>query len=604
MKKLLLKSMLLLCALIAGSSSVWATKYTGTFNQITSASDFTTGYYVITGSGYDKALGTEINSNKRMPGQNVTISNNTITDPDETIVWYITRTSNTCTFQNVSNEKYLSQVSTTSGKGMGFSNTSVNITYSSYSSGFAFTLNGASNNIFKYNSSSDWFANYTGDYTSSMTRVDLFKLHEDETGESTTVTINSTGITNTNKFYGTAAGTLTAAVTVTSTSAAVAGATITWLSSNTSVATVGETTGVVTLVGEGSTTITASYAGETGVYQSASAKYELIVTNDNPNAVTLWSEDFSGYSEGDKPSGGTYNYVCVDGGTNTQIYEAVMAGGTSPELLVNKNGGSFSATIPLENIVGDMKLKFKSNAYAVTVSTSTTGISISGDNSFNTAGEHTVTFTGVTTAMTSVVITFAAGSSNVRIDDIVLKGSKVVPATITAAEYATFNSPYALDFSETGITVYTATDNETSVALNEIVSGKVPANTPIVLYKAGADGTAINVPVIASATAIEGTNDLNVSDGTTTLTNAYVLANKAQGVGFYPWGGTTLSAGKVYLQGTSAAREFLGFENGTTAIETVKTQKVDGQYYDLQGRMVSNPTKGLYIVNGKKVIIK
>ena len=176
-------------------------------------------------------------------------------------------------------------------------------------------------------------------------------------------------------------------------------------------------------------------------------------------------------------------------------------------------------------------------------------------------------------------------------------------ATITTAEYATFNSAYALDFSETGITAYTATDNGSSVTLNEITSGKVPANTPVVLYKDGADGTAINVPVISTAAAISGTNDLAVSTGID-VANMYVLANGSAGVGFYPWGGTNLSAGKVYLQATSSAREFLGFENGTTAIETVKTQKVDGKYYNLAGQLVTNPTKGLYIVNGKKVVIK
>ena len=47
--------------------------------------------------------------------------------------------------------------------------------------------------------------------------------------------------------------------------------------------------------------------------------------------------------------------------------------------------------------------------------------------------------------------------------------------------------------------------------------------------------------------------------------------------------------------------------DGTTAI--VSPEAVDGLttksvYYDLQGRRVANPSKGLYIVNGKKVIIK
>ena len=432
-----------------------------------------------------------------------------------------------------------------------------------------------------------------------QTDVCLYKKVVDENAVTTATTINADGITNTNKFFGTNAGTLTASVTYGSPATAVPGATVTWSSANTSVATVDASTGVVTLVGAGSTTITASYAGVANEYKSSSADYVLNVTDEDPNMVTLWSEDFSTSGYSDRSS--AYGYTT----TNSSGVQASdnYAGGDAPEMMV-KTDGTFSATIPLENILGNLKLVFKTNAKGIlTVSTTTDGVSISGTSEFSTKEEHTVTFTGITTSMTSIVIVFTAGSDNVRLDDIVLKGSKIVPATVSSAEYATFNSAYALDFSETGITAYTATDNGTSVALNEITTGKVPANTPVVLYKKNANGTAINVPVIASAPAIEGTNDLRVSTGTD-VANMYVLANGTNGVGFYPWGGTNLSAGKVYLQGTSAAREFLGFENGTTAIETVKTQKVDGKYYNLAGQLVANPTKGLYIVNGKKVIIK
>ena len=85
----------------------------------------------------------------------------------------------------------------------------------------------------------------------------------------------------------------------------------------------------------------------------------------------------------------------------------------------------------------------------------------------------------------------------------------------------------------------------------------------------------------------------------------YVLAMNPT-IGFYPWTGTNLSAGKIYLQGKDSygSRDFLGFEEGTTAVNIVKTQMADGQYYNLAGQRVSNPTKGLYILNGKKVIIK
>ena len=68
-----------------------------------------------------------------------------------------------------------------------------------------------------------------------------------------------------------------------------------------------------------------------------------------------------------------------------------------------------------------------------------------------------------------------------------------------------------------------------------------------------------------------------------------------------------MSPGKVYVEApSSSAREYLDFvfDNEATAIETVKTNKVDGQYYNLAGQRVANPTKGLYIVNGNKVIIK
>ena len=191
------------------------------------------------------------------------------------------------------------------------------------------------------------------------------------------------------------------------------------------------------------------------------------------------------------------------------------------------------------------------------------------------------------------------------IDEVELTG--VASAKITDAKYATYvNTTAPLDFSGTGITVYTATDNETSVSLNEVTSGQIPANTPVVLYKDDANGTAIDIPVITGAapSAPAGTNDLKVSTGTD-VENMYVLA-KNPTIGFYPWTGTNLSAGKIYLQGKDSygSRNFLGFEEGTTTVNIVKTQMVDGQYFNLAGQRVSNPTKGFYIVNGKKVIIK
>ena len=186
------------------------------------------------------------------------------------------------------------------------------------------------------------------------------------------------------------------------------------------------------------------------------------------------------------------------------------------------------------------------------------------------------------------------------------------PITITDAGYATLCSDKALDFSGTNITAYTATDGKTKVTLNEITSGKVPANTPVVLHNADADGTPVDVPVIASADAV-GDNDLAVvtdEEGKVGVANMFVLSKPAgKKVGFYVWEvGSTLNKGKVYLQGKASygSRSFLGFDDETTGIEAVdvntESTNVAREYYNLNGQRVTTPTKGLYIVNGKKVI--
>jgi len=192
--------------------------------------------------------------------------------------------------------------------------------------------------------------------------------------------------------------------------------------------------------------------------------------------------------------------------------------------------------------------------------------------------------------------------------------SVTVPVTITSAQYATFHSDYAVNFTGTGITAYTAEDGESSVKLNEITSGQVPAKTPVVLYKAGADGTAIDVPVIASAEAITGDNDLHVvgADGLTGAEGVYVLAKpENMEVGFYLWDSSvTLNAGKVYLKyiapGQGDARLFLPFSSDAQGISATlnNNETMNNVVFDLQGRRVAKPAKGLYIMNGRKVMVK
>ena len=84
--------------------------------------------------------------------------------------------------------------------------------------------------------------------------------------------------------------------------------------------------------------------------------------------------------------------------------------------------------------------------------------------------------------------------------------------------------------------------------------------------------------------------------------NTYVLQNQGEDVNFYKAiSGLTVNPFRAYLT-TAAAAARLTFDfNEATGIKTVKTTE-GTEVYNLQGVRVANPTKGLYIVNGKKVI--
>ena len=96
----------------------------------------------------------------------------------------------------------------------------------------------------------------------------------------------------------------------------------------------------------------------------------------------------------------------------------------------------------------------------------------------------------------------------------------------------------------------------------------------------------------------------------TAVTDDYAYILNTDGL-FHPANAGTIPAGKAYLLKTdvptSARSLSLVFDDETTGINTVKGSEfmVNGsEFFDLQGRKVAQPTKGLYIVNGKKVIIK
>ncbi len=180
-------------------------------------------------------------------------------------------------------------------------------------------------------------------------------------------------------------------------------------------------------------------------------------------------------------------------------------------------------------------------------------------------------------------------------------------ATITAAGYATW-VPTENVAAPTGVSAFIVTSTSTSnVVMEELLA--IPANTPVVL-KGEAGSYTFDVCAESDLEANEADvtqNRLKVSDGTNAVGDGiYVLANKTKGVGFYPWtSNSSLSAGKVYLEISGGnARDFFGFGAETTGIERLQNGADAQVVFDLQGRSVKQPAKGLYIVNGKKVVIK
>ena len=127
----------------------------------------------------------------------------------------------------------------------------------------------------------------------------------------------------------------------------------------------------------------------------------------------LWQEDFSSYNANDVPQGGAYNYACdVEG---TAVYAENLAGGESPELLVKKKVGSFSATVALNGVSGQLTLTYKANKnIKITVENATAGDVVK-------VGNDCTCPVTVAAGTNSITIKFSnTYSSNVRLDNIKL----------------------------------------------------------------------------------------------------------------------------------------------------------------------------------------
>lgn len=378
-------------------------------------------------------------------------------------------------------------------------------------------------------------------------------------------------------------------------SSAVAGAEVTYTSSDTKVATIASD-GTVTFKKAGSTTLTASYAGN-DEYEECEATYELELIDTTPQSTSvditfgnsLYGTSYKGTDAADNgPFEGTVNNVTVTvaQGSGANLYitntETRIYGGTTK--------GTITITAPTGYVMTKIAIT-KGTNWSVTASPGTLS---------------SATWTG----SASSVVFSASARSDFQSAEVTLAPIVTLPAAI----YATRSYKHALDFSGTGIKAYTVKVNaeKSTARLTEIASGKVPANEGVILYAEEAGSYA--VPVAASASALD--NDLvGVTEATAVPWQTgdkynYILQRSGSDYAFNKANGATLAANRAYLQTTfnvaAGARLVLVFDDETTGVSDVRSKMEDVRiFFDLQGRRVEKPVKGqLYIVNGKKVVMK
>ena len=182
----------------------------------------------------------------------------------------------------------------------------------------------------------------------------------------------------------------------------------------------------------------------------------------------------------------------------------------------------------------------------------------------------------------------------------------------TSDYWCTYYNPTTnVKVSTAGVSIYKATLSGETLALSK-VDGNVIKGGQAVVLKSTVGGELEMEETPDDATGDYTGNELK---GTTEAINGngkiYVLNyTQENGVGFYQLSDNgTLGANKAYLEyNGSNARAFFsfGFDDETSGIEnTSRTDDTNrGEVYDLQGRQVKQPARGLYIKSGKKVVIK
>lgn len=171
---------------------------------------------------------------------------------------------------------------------------------------------------------------------------------------------------------------------------------------------------------------------------------------------------------------------------------------------------------------------------------------------------------------------------------------------------ATFSAPFATIIPE-GVKAYYVSAKGTEATMTAIDAQAIPANQGVILTSESGEAATMVPAAGETAAAITG-NQLGHSAGaakTLTAGEGYILGNGTEGTAFYPCKAGSLPSNKAYLLGNGESAIAMNFGNAVTGINTIAAPaSAKAPIFDLSGRRVVKATKGLYIQNGKKFIVK
>lgn len=172
---------------------------------------------------------------------------------------------------------------------------------------------------------------------------------------------------------------------------------------------------------------------------------------------------------------------------------------------------------------------------------------------------------------------------------------------------ATFSAPFATIIPE-GVKAYYVSAKGAEATMTAIEAEAIPANQGVIFTSESGEAVTMVPAAGETAAAITG-NQLGHSAGAAkslTAGEGYILGNGSEGTAFYPCKAGSLPINKAYLLGNGESSAIvMNFGNAVTGINTIAAPaSAKAPIFDLSGRRVVKATKGLYIQNGKKVIVK